>query len=130
ASIASMKNMEKQGKKTSGAVDKIGDSAEKTKKKIQRSLAGFDEINKLSIPDDSDKAPKAPKGGGGGGGIDPIPMVAPDIDLSPTSVAMQKINAMVEKLKDIISKIFQPFKNAWAREGAATIASIKYALHG
>ena len=130
ASIASMKNMEKQGKKTSGAVDKIGDSAEKTKKKIQRSLAGFDEINKLSIPDDSDKAPKAPKGGGGGGGIDPIPMVAPDIDLSPTSVAMQRINAMVEKLKDIISKIFQPFKNAWAREGAATITSIKYALHG
>ncbi|EGT0689890.1 hypothetical protein GW986_08890 [Clostridium perfringens] len=127
ASIASMKNMEKQGKKTSGAVDKIGDSAEKTKNKIQRSLAGFDEINKLSIPDDSDKAPK---GGGGGGGIDPIPMVVPDIDLSPTSVAMQKINAMVEKLKDIISKIFQPFKNAWAREGAATIASIKYALHG
>ena len=130
ASIASMKNMEKQGKKTSGAVDKIGDSAEKTKKKIQRSLAGFDEINKLSIPDNSDKAPKAPKGGGGGGGIDPIPMVAPNIDLSPTSAAMQKINEMVEKLKDIISKIFQPFKNAWAREGAATIASIKYALHG
>lgn len=130
ASIASMKNMEKQGKKTSGAVDKIGDSAEKTKKKIQRSLAGFDEINKLSIPDNSDKAPKAPKGGGGGGGIDPIPMVAPNIDLGPTSAAMQKINEMVEKLKDIISKIFQPFKNAWAREGAATIASIKYALHG
>lgn len=129
-SIASMKNMEKQGKKTSGAVDKIGDSAEKTKKKIQNSLAGFDEINKLSIPDDSDKAPKAPKGGGGGGGIDPIPMVAPNVDLSPTSVAMQKINAMVEKLKDIISKIFQPFKAAWAREGVATIASIKYALHG
>lgn len=130
ASIASMKNMEKQGKKTSGAVDKIGDSAEKTKKKIQNSLAGFDEINKLSIPDDSDKTPKAPKGGGGGGGIDPIPMVAPSVDLSPTSVAMQKINAMVEKLKDIISKIFQPFKAAWAREGVATIASIKYALHG
>ncbi|MGG5461507.1 hypothetical protein [Clostridium sp. B9] len=130
ASIASMKNMEKQGKKTSGAVDKIGDSAEKTKKKIQNSLAGFDEINKLSIPDDSDKVPKAPKGGGGGGGIDPIPMVAPNVDLSPTSVAMQKINEMVEKLKDIISKIFQPFKNAWAREGVATIASIKYALHG
>lgn len=130
ASIASMKNMEKQGKKTSGAVDKIGDSAEKTKKKIQNSLAGFDEINKLSIPDDSDKAPKTPKGGGGGGGIDPIPMVAPNVDLSPTSAAMQKINEMVEKLKDIISKIFQPFKNAWAREGVATIASIKYALHG
>ncbi|CEQ27117.1 hypothetical protein [Paraclostridium sordellii] len=129
ASIASMKSMEKQGKKTSGAIDKIGDSAEKTKKKIQRSLSGFDEINKLNDPND-DKIPKVPKGGGGGGGIDPIPMVAPNIDLSPTSVAMQKINSMVEKLKDIISKIFQPFKNAWAREGAETIASIKHALHG
>lgn len=129
ASIASMKSMEKQGKKTSGAIDKIGDSAEKTKKKIQRSLAGFDEINKLNDPNDADKIPKVPNAGDGGG-IDPIPMVAPNIDLSPTSVAMQKINAMVEKLKDTISKIFQPFKNAWAREGAETIASIKHALHG
>ena len=35
ASIASMKNMEKQGKKTSGAVDKIGDSAERQKRKYK-----------------------------------------------------------------------------------------------
>ncbi|XZM32253.1 hypothetical protein ACSXAY_09995 [Clostridium perfringens] len=125
ASIASMESMEKQSKKTSGAVDKIGDSAEKTKKKIKGALAGFDEINKLSTPDDSDKKPKKD-----GGGVDPIPLVAPNIDLSPTSAAMQKINEMVEKLKDIISKIFQPFKNAWEREGVATIASMKYALHG
>lgn len=125
ASIASMESMEKQSKKTSGAVDKIGDSAEKTKKKINGALAGFDEINKLSTPDDSDKKPKNE-----GGGVDPIPLVAPNIDLSPTSAAMQKINEMVEKLKDIISKIFQPFKNAWEREGVATIASMQYALHG
>ncbi len=125
ASIASMESMEKQSKKTSGAVDKIGDSAEKTKKKIKGALAGFDEINKLSTPDDSNKKPKNE-----GGGVDPIPLVAPNIDLSPTSVAMQKINEMVEKLKDIISKIFQPFKNAWEREGVVTIASMQYALHG
>ncbi|MBY0756509.1 hypothetical protein K5V21_13745 [Clostridium sardiniense] len=129
ASIASMQNMEKQGKKTSGAVDKIGDSAEKTKKKIKGALAGFDEINKLSLPKDTDKnkKPKTPKDGGG---IDPIPMVAPNVDLSPASAAMKKINDMVAKLKGIISKVFQPFKVAWAREGAATIESIKYALHG
>lgn len=125
ASIASMESMEKQSKKTSGAVDKIGDSAEKTKKKIKGALAGFDEINKLSTPDDSDKKPKKE-----GGGVEPIPLVAPNIDLSPTSAAMQKINEMVEKIKDIISKIFQPFKNAWEREGVATIASMQYALHG
>ncbi|MDQ0149358.1 hypothetical protein ACFO6R_10130 [Eubacterium multiforme] len=129
ASIAAMKNMEKQGKKTGGAVKGVGDSTAKAAKKIKGALAGFDEINKLSLPKDpKDKAPKTPKGGGGG--IDPIPMVAPNVDLSPASAAMQKINGMVEKLKDIISRIFQPFKAAWAREGAATIASIKYALHG
>lgn len=125
ASIASMESMEKQSKKTSGAVDKIGDSAEKTKKKIKGALAGFDEINKLSTQDDSNKKPKNE-----GGGVDPIPLVTPNIDLSPTSAAMQKINEMVEKIKDIISKIFQPFKNAWEREGVATIASMQYALHG
>lgn len=129
ASIAAMKNMEKQGKKTGRAVKGIGDNTAKTAKKIKGALAGFDEINKLSLPKDpKEKAPKTPKSGGGG--VDPIPMVAPNIDLSPTSAAMQKINSMVEKLKNIISKVFQPFKNAWAREGAATIASIKYALHG
>ncbi|HHD2785037.1 TPA: hypothetical protein ACOTHR_002564 [Clostridium perfringens] len=125
ASIASMESMEKQSKKTSSAVDKIGDSAEKTKKKIKGALAGFDEINKLSTQDDSNKKPKNE-----GGGVDPIPLVTPNIDLSPTSAAMQKINEMVEKIKDIISKIFQPFKNAWEREGVATIASMQYALHG
>ncbi|WP_338627559.1 hypothetical protein QJR52_06575 [Clostridium baratii] len=128
SSIAAMKSMEKQGNKTSGAVDKIGHSASKAKKKIQGALAGFDEINKLSMPKDTEKSPKAPKSGGGG--VSPIPMIAPGIDLGPTSAAMQKINGMVAKLKGIISKVFQPFKNAWAREGAATIASIKYALNG
>ncbi|WWU65220.1 hypothetical protein QJR26_02250 [Clostridium baratii] len=125
ASIASMKSMEKQGNKASSAVDKIGESADKTKKKIKGALAGFDEINKLSIPEDKDKKPKK-----SGSGVDPIPMVAPSVDLGPTSAAMKKINDMVARLKDLISKIFQPFKAAWAREGEATIASIKYALSG
>ncbi|PWX09705.1 hypothetical protein CYK68_09025 [Clostridium perfringens] len=43
---------------------------------------------------------------------------------------MQTINGMVDKLKDTLSRIFQPFKNAWASEGAATIESIKHALYG
>ncbi|WP_338630677.1 hypothetical protein [Clostridium baratii] len=125
ASIASMKSMEKQGNKASSAVDKIGESADKTKKKIKGALAGFDEINKLSIPEDKDKKPKK-----SGSGVDTIPMIAPSVDLGPTSAAMKKINDMVARLKDLISKIFQPFKAAWAREGEATIASIKYALSG
>ena len=117
ASIAAMQNMEKHGKKASNAVNGIGEAA----KKAKGALAGFDEINKLSGP----KEPKAKKGG-----IEPIPLVAPNVDLSPTSAAMQTINGMVNKLKDTLSRIFQPFKNAWASEGAATIESIKHALYG
>ena len=117
ASIAAMKNMEKQSKKTSNAVNGIGKAAKKSK----GALAGFDEINKL-------KGPKEPKEKSGG--IKPIPLLAPNVDLSPTSAAMQTINGMVDKLKDTLSRIFQPFKNAWASEGAATIESIKHALYG
>ncbi|HFK8174862.1 TPA: hypothetical protein ACG0NJ_001127 [Clostridium perfringens] len=117
ASIAAMKNMEKQSKKTSNAVNGIGKAAKKSK----GTLAGFDEINKL-------KGPKEPKEKSGG--IKPIPLLAPNVDLSPTSAAMQTINGMVDKLKDTLSRIFQPFKNAWASEGAATIESIKHALYG
>ncbi|EJT5912982.1 hypothetical protein N2W46_000229 [Clostridium perfringens] len=117
ASIAAMQNMEKHGKKASNAVNGIGEAA----KKAKGALTGFDEINKLSEP----KEPKAKKGG-----IEPIPLVAPNVDLSPTSAAMQTINGMVDKLKDTLSRIFQPFKNAWASEGAATIESIKHALYG
>ena len=117
ASIAAMQNMENHGKKASNAVNGIGEAA----KKAKGALTGFDEINKLSGP----KEPKVKKGG-----IEPIPLVAPNVDLSPTSAAMQTINGMVNKLKDTLSKIFQPFKNAWASEGAATIESIKHALYG
>ncbi len=117
ASIAAMKNMEKQSKKTSNAVNGIGKAAKKSK----GALAGFDEINKL-------KGQKEPKEKSGG--IKPIPLLAPNVDLSPTSAAMQTINSMVGKLKDTLSRIFQPFKNAWASEGAETIESIKHALYG
>lgn len=35
---------------------------------------------------------------------------------------------ILEKLKDILSKIFQPFKEAWEQEGQATIDAAKYAF--
>ena len=33
-----------------------------------------------------------------------------------------------EKIKDVLGQIFQPFKEAWEREGKNTIDAAKYAL--
>lgn len=44
---------------TAAAVSSVGDAAEKTAKQIEKSLTGFDEINKISEPNDDSKSPKA-----------------------------------------------------------------------
>ncbi|WP_102400211.1 phage tail protein [Haloimpatiens massiliensis] len=98
--------------------------AAKDMEAMKGALMGFDEINQLDL--DKDKG-KKDKGDSGGDGMPP--MVMPDVDVSPASAAGKAIEGMAKKVKAVLATIFQPFKNAWAKEGQATIASIKYALH-
>lgn len=107
------------------ATEKAGNSAEKAGKKAKKALGdlmGFDEINKLNIQDTPDSS--SPGAGGGGGA--PI-LTAPLLD---TSVVDAKMKALVDRIKALMSKIFEPFVNAWEKEGQNTINSIKYALNG
>lgn len=109
------------------ATEKAGNSAEKAGKKAKKALGdlmGFDEINKLNIQDTPDSS--SPGAGGGGGGGAPI-LTAPLLD---TSVVDAKMKALVDRIKALMSKIFEPFVNAWEKEGQNTINSIKYALNG
>ena len=109
------------------ATDKAGNSAEKAGKKAKKALGdlmGFDEINKLNMNDTPDAS--SPSAGGAGGSGAPI-LATPLLD---TSVVDAKMKAWVDKLKAIMSKIFEPFENAWNAEGQNTINSIKYALSG
>lgn len=99
-----------------GAYGGSATKAAKATEAVKRSLLGIDEINRL---DDN-------SGGGddGGGGGSAPTLVAPP-DMSALDAATMP---WVQKFKDLMSQIFQPFKNAWAREGQATIDSMKYAL--
>lgn len=74
------------------SVEKSAKSTAGSVKKIQGGLAGIDEIT--NIANDSDS-------GGGDSGIGDV-SVLPKVDLKP-----------LEKLKDFLSKILQPFKDAW-----------------
>lgn len=111
-----------------GATEKAGNSAEKAGKKAKKALGdlmGFDEINKLNMNKDTDAGSPSTGGGGGGSGA-PI-LTTPQLNTSAVDAKMQ---ALVNKIKALMSKIFEPFANAWEREGQNTINSIKYAFNG
>ncbi|MBB6696243.1 hypothetical protein [Clostridium algidicarnis] len=100
------------GKATAGA----GKAAKKAGEEIKGALAGFDEINQLNLDKGNDS--DVPDVGAGGGGIDVPPMVMPPlVDMSG-----------IDKFKDAMATIFQPFKRAWENEGQNTINAVKYAL--
>ncbi|NMF04574.1 hypothetical protein ACUH7Y_09645 [Clostridium beijerinckii] len=94
------------------AMGAYGDSAKKAAKDAL-GLAGFDEINKLSKSDSGADNSKVPT------------LTQPSID---TSQVDSKMQALVNKLKEILGKIFDPMVEAWNAEGKNTIDAFKYAL--
>ncbi len=121
---SNIKSMKGIGKAADGAgkkSKKAGKSAKKAGEEARKALAPFDEINTLDLGKDKDTGVgDVPNVGGGGGGVPGFEMAMPDmaqIDMSG-----------IEKFKEIMSRVFEPFKLAWENEGQATIDSIKYAL--
>lgn len=100
------------------AMGAYGDSASDAAKKVKGALAGFDEINTLNIQDDANST-------GGGSGSSVPTLVQPEIE---TGLIDQQVQSLVDKIKNIMSQIFTPFQESWAKEGQATIDSFKYAL--
>lgn len=91
--------------KAKKAMDGYGSST----KKAQNNQRSFDEVNQIDIADD--------ESGGGAGGFE---MEMPDT----STIDMTGI----ERFKELMSSIFEPFKNAWENEGLNTINAAKYAL--
>ena len=99
------------------AMGAYGDSTKKAAADAKNALAGFDEINKLTKPTTAADTTN-----------DKVPvLVQPSIDTSGVDKAVSPI---ADKVKNILARIFEPFKQAWANEGQATIGSIQYALGG
>ena len=95
------------------AMDSYGSSASDAAKEAQKHLMGFDEVNKVDNPASSDSG----SGGGGGSGLG-------------AAGAESEAIGLAAKMKSLLSKIFQPFKESWAAEGQNTVASIRHAFSG
>ncbi|CAM2949279.1 hypothetical protein HAHI6034_05790 [Hathewaya histolytica] len=106
----------KSAKKAGGHTKKLAKDA----KEAQKVLAGFDEVNTLDFVKDKNKTPN--DGASAGDGVQ-MP------DMSKAFSAGKGIEGLGKKVRDVLASIFQPFKNAWAKEGQATIASMKYAFN-
>lgn len=106
------------------ASDKAADSvkgAAKANEVLQRSLMGFDAINKI---DDNSNTDTGDDTGNETVSNAPV-LVQPSIDPSLLDAATIP---WVEKFKNVLARIFDPFKEAWAAEGQNTINSMKTAL--
>ena len=103
---------------TASAAKDAADATEDAAKAAEDYLSPLDDINKFTAEDTSSKTPSSGSGGsGGGGGTGPM---FEEVEITDIPV--------LEKLKDILSQIFKPFKQAWEKEGKKTVDAAKYAF--
>lgn len=116
--IAVQKNYAASLGDTASAAKDAADATEDAAKAAEDYLSPLDDINKFTAEDTSSKSPSGGSGGsGGGGGTGPM---FEEVEITDIPV--------LEKLKDILSQIFKPFKQAWQQEGKATIDAAKLAF--
>ena len=97
------------------SLDKTAKSTKKATKAAKDYLSPLDEINRYTTNKDTDTTPS-----GSGTNGTPISKMFEEVPIDAPPI--------FEKIKDILGQIFQPFKEAWEREGKNTIDAAKYAL--
>lgn len=117
--IAVQKNYAASLGDTASAAKDAADATEDAAKAAEDYLSPLDDINKFTAEDSSSKYPSSGSGGSGGGVGAAEPMFE---DVAITDIPI------LEKLKEILSQIFKPFKQAWQQEGKATIDAAKLAF--
>ncbi|MCD1023463.1 transglycosylase SLT domain-containing protein [Enterococcus sp. SMC-9] len=101
------------------ALEDTGSSADKAKekvKKFQKSLMGFDQINKLNLDsDDDDKKDTS------------LDNKAPSIDFGKATGTYTTPKWMLD-IQRLLKDFFKPFKDAWKNQGQKVIDAWEYAL--
>lgn len=97
------------------SLDKTAKSTKKATKAAKDYLSPLDEINRYTTNKDTDTTPSGS-----------------DVNGTPISKMFEEVPIdappIFEKIKDVLGQIFQPFKEAWEREGKNTIDAAEYAL--
>jgi len=97
------------------SLEKTGNAAGKAAKEIKNATLGIDELNIIQ------QEGKEKNGGAGAGTVDPSRM----FEEVPIDKDIKKFG---DQLRDLFSKLFEPFKAAWDREGKFVMDAWKYAL--
>lgn len=100
------------------AMNDTGSAAGDAKKKVdklQRSLMGFDEINRIGLQDKHDDDPKAHKA------------KAPKVNFG-AATGDYTTPAWMTNLQKLMQDFFKPFQDAWKNQGQKVIDAWKYAL--
>lgn len=110
-------------KVTTAGMEAIGSAADsageavggvgKAAKEAKKALLGIDELNILSAPD----------AGSSDDGIS-----ADEFDMGDATAPVDEMEDKYKEFRDLMAKLFQPFKSAWAAEGQNTVNAIKGAF--
>lgn len=101
------------------AMNDTGSSASKAQKKVdklQRSLMGFDEINRIGLQDKTDDDTGKNKD-----------TKAPGIDFG-AATGSYSTPAWMKNIQNVMKDFFKPFQDAWKNQGQNVMDSWKYAL--
>lgn len=112
---AAEKKLSDMQKQLHTSYQSITDAHKKATKAAKDYLSPLDEINRYTTNKDTDTTPSGS-----------------DVNGTPISKMFEEVPIdappIFEKIKDVLGQIFQPFKEAWEREGKNTIDAAKYAL--
>lgn len=101
------------------ALQDTGSAASQAKEKVdklQRSLMGFDEINRIGLQDDKSSNPeKTPE------------VNKPGVDFG-AATGNYDVPDWMKKMQKLLKDFFKPFQDAWKNQGQKVIDAWKYAL--
>lgn len=113
------------------SLEKTGKQAKKTAKEFKGFMAGFDEINKFSLPETPDTGGPGAGGPGAGAGIGDMGSIGiPEIDTGELEETTGAIEELANKVKNILNEMFKPFRNAWNTYGKGVLEELDKAFTG
>ena len=116
AALTGRKTYTKAIKQSAKASEAAAEATEDETKAMNKQLSSLDKLNNLTS-DNNEKSKDAVSGADAGIGqmFEEVPIESGILDAA-------------EKIKDILSKLFEPLKKAWEQEGQFAMDSWKYAL--
>lgn len=114
AALAGRKTYTRAIRQTAAASEEAAEAAEDETEAMNKQLSPLDRLNNLTS-ENNKKKDKGKDDKGTGIAFEEVPIES-------------NVLEMVDKVKDILSKLFAPLKEAWNREGKFVMDSWKYAL--